>query len=80
VLGDAAETRVSDTRKAIMTVLQDAGWLMSVHDIARQVNRPRNVVDQQLFKMLKDGQVTRQGRGMYGLPTVVIEGGKDDDE
>lgn len=87
VVGDAAETRLSDTRTAILKVLGEATWFMSVADIATQINRPRNTVDQQLFQMVKAGSVERHGRGKYGLTGkvgVVIEGNfrrqdRDDD-
>ena len=87
VIGDAAEARVSDTRAAILAVLGEAAWFMSVSDIAAQVGRARNTVDQQLFKMVKEGVVERKGRGKYGLSGkvgVVVEGDfgrdRDDDE
>jgi hypothetical protein len=86
VIGDAAEARVSDTRSSILKVLGEAGFFMSVSDIATQVGLPRNRVDQQLWQMVQVGMVERHGRGMYGLPGKVIEGDKvvplrpDDDD
>jgi hypothetical protein len=74
VIGDAAEARVSDTRAAILAVLAEAGFFMSVGDIAVQVGRTRNTVDQQLWQMVKAGIVERHGRGKYGLPGRVIDG------
>jgi hypothetical protein len=82
VMGDAAEARVSDTRAAILAVLREATFVMSVGEIAVQVGRARNTVDQQLWKMVKEGLVERQGRGSYALPgkVTVVEGGRRDDD
>jgi hypothetical protein len=78
VVGDATETRLSETRAAILKVLKEAGWFMGAGEIATQVNRSRNTVDQQLFKMVKAGEVIRAGRGKYGLPPDVFDGDRED--
>jgi DNA-binding transcriptional ArsR family regulator len=86
VIGDAAEARLSDTRKAILSVLKEAGTFgpMTAGEIAQQTGRRANTVHQQLFQMLKAGLVIRTGRGKYGLPPEVITGGRsrreDDDD
>ena len=83
-MGDAAVARMSDTRRAILTVLREAGWFMSAPEIAQQTGRKPNAVHQQLFKMVKAGEVVRAGRGKFGLPPEVINSGKtsqeDDDD
>jgi len=84
VMGDATEARLSETRKAILTVLKEAGWFMSAGEIAQQTGRKANTIHQQLFQMLKAGQVVRAGRGKYGLPPEVFTGNpgsrEDDDD
>lgn len=81
VMGDMAEVAVSEARAKIMRHMQEAGWFLTPGEIAAQTGLRRNVVDQQLFKMVKAGQIVRAGRGRYGLPKV-IEGdeGEDDDD
>jgi len=76
VLGDPTETRQSDTRSKILDHMREAGWFMTPAEIAANTGLRPNVVSQQLFQMVKAGQVRRAGRGKYGLPEVEVEGGK----
>jgi DNA-binding transcriptional ArsR family regulator len=69
ILGEAAEVRKSDTRKKIRGALEDAAELMNPTEIARITGVHRNTVDQQLSKMLKDGEVVAVARGQYAHPS-----------
>lgn len=73
VLGSAQDVRQSGERKAIVTALSEAGIPMSPADIAKAVHRDRNGVDQLLFKMVRDGELEKNGRGSYALPTHKID-------
>jgi len=78
-LGDAAETKLSETRAAILAVLRDQGWFMTAPQVAQIVGCSRNAAAQMLFKMARDGQVIKGKRGEYGLPTV-IQGDREGDD
>ena len=80
VLGDAAESRQSDIRTKILKTLREAGWLLTPGEIASLTGLRRNTVDQRLLQMFKAGEVVRLGRGKYGLPDVVVDGGRPDEE
>jgi DNA-binding IclR family transcriptional regulator len=79
-MGNAAESRQSETRAKILKHLRDAGWFLTPGEIASQTGLRRSVVDQRLFHMVKEGEVRRVGRGKYGLPEHEIAGGKPDDD
>ncbi|MGH6865792.1 MAG: hypothetical protein ACREDO_06430 [Methyloceanibacter sp.] len=70
VLGEAAEVRRSDTRKAIITVLVSAEKHMTPEEIALATGLRRNAVHQRLGAMLKDGEVTQVKRGKYAHPSA----------
>jgi hypothetical protein len=76
VLGDASEARQSDVRLRILRHMREAGWLLTPGEIASQTGLRRNTVDQRLFQMFKAGEVVKLGRGKYGLPDVIRDGGK----
>jgi hypothetical protein len=80
VLGDAAETRQTETRGKILRHMREAGWFLTPSEISAQTGLRRNVVDLNLYRMLKAGDVVKAGRGKYGLPEVEIDGdgGRDD--
>ena len=82
VLGDAAETHLSDVRRKILNHLREAGWFLTPSEIASQTGLTRNQVDQRLFQMLKAGDVVKAGRAKYGLPSAEIINlhGPDDDQ
>lgn len=65
VLGDAAEVRRSEERSAILEVLEGADEPMGPKEIADAVGKPENNIKQLLFKMHKDGEIEKQGRGRY---------------
>jgi AAA domain-containing protein len=80
VLGDAAEARQSDVRTRILRHLREAGWMLTAAEIASQTGLRKNTVEVNLFRMFKAGDVCRIGRGKYGLPDVVVDGGKDPED
>ncbi|MGD9923657.1 MAG: AAA family ATPase [Variibacter sp.] len=71
VLGAAAEVRRSDERKQIIKVMQDAGAPMARLDIARATRMAVNTVDQLLWKMTRDGEIAKSGRGVYQVATPI---------
>ncbi len=65
VLGDAAEVRRSEERNAILEVLAEANEPMGPREIADALGKPENNTKQLLFKMHKDGELKKKGRGRY---------------
>lgn len=68
LLGDASDVRRSEERVAILAVLSDASAPIGPKDIADALGKPENNVKQLLFKMLKDGEIKKRGRGQYCIP------------
>ncbi|MGC9369286.1 MAG: AAA family ATPase [Paracoccaceae bacterium] len=68
VLGDAAEVRRSEERSAILEVLEGADEPMGPKEIADALGWKTDNVKQLLFKMHKDGELKKQGRGRYCVP------------
>lgn len=68
VLGDASDVRRSEEREAILAVLSDASSPIGPKDIADALGKPKNNVKQLLFKMHKDGEIKKRGRGQYCTP------------
>jgi hypothetical protein len=62
-MGDAAEIHRSESRGAVLAVLEDATEPMSPAEIASAAALPKNNVDQQLYRMGKTGEVTKLARG-----------------
>jgi hypothetical protein len=69
VLGDAGEVRRSDERSAILTFLIGEKEPVSNKDIAAATGMPQNNIDQLLFKMVREGEVLKVGRGRYIHPS-----------
>jgi hypothetical protein len=67
LLGDAAEVRRSEERNAILDVLEDVEEPMGPKEIADALGKPENNIKQLLFKMLKDGEIRKVGRGRYRI-------------
>src|SRR5262249_5959607 len=65
ILGNASEVRRSDERKVIGEVIRLSGEPMSPTEIADALGLPPNNVKQLLFKMTKNGEVQKVGRGKY---------------
>jgi hypothetical protein len=69
IIGEAAEVRRSDERGSILTVLIDATEPMKPGDLSIACGMPRNNIDQLLFKMGRDGEIVKTGRGLYVHPS-----------
>ena len=65
MLGNASEVRRSDERKVIAEVIGNADEPISPAEIAATLGLPTNNVKQLLFKMAKNGEVEKTGRGKY---------------
>jgi Holliday junction resolvasome RuvABC ATP-dependent DNA helicase subunit len=65
VEGEADEVRLSEERKRILEVLEEAGEPVGIDKIAGLIDKKRNAVEVLLHKMMKDGQVERVGKGRY---------------
>ena len=68
ILGEASEVRRSDTRTKVIAVLADADDLMTPEEITRATGLKRNVIDQQLHKMVKASEIVAISRGRYCHP------------
>jgi hypothetical protein len=66
IVGDAEEYRMSEERKAILGVLEEAGEPLSPGEVADALNKPRNTIKQRLWRMAQDGQVENRN-GKYGI-------------
>jgi hypothetical protein len=65
LLGDADSARRSDERAQIISALTEAGAPLSRREIALTTGMTSNNLDQLLFKMVRDGEIAKQGRGRY---------------
>jgi hypothetical protein len=70
LLGEAEKVHNSGERTAILEALAvfDTGQMRIAEIMAATGRRDRNALDQLLFKMLRDGDLVRVKRGVYGLP------------
>jgi nucleotide-binding universal stress UspA family protein len=68
VLGEPTEVRRTDERTALLQLLDEADEPMRPNEIATAIGVNRNNVDQLLYKMTKEGEVRKQGRGRYIHP------------
>lgn len=68
VQGDVASVRRTDERTAILDALEAADDLMTVKDVMSATGMQRNACDQLLYKMAKEGQITKVKRGHYAHP------------
>jgi hypothetical protein len=69
-LGAAMDVRRTDERKVILDFLADNEFPVTPAGIADALDLPRNNVKQLLFKMSKDGEVHKTGRGCYTHPAA----------
>ena len=67
---DAKELQVSEERKQILDLLAEKGP-MNVSGVAACLGRERDNTNWLLSQMVKDGDLTREKRGFYGLPKAV---------
>jgi hypothetical protein len=65
ILGDAAAVQQSYTRSQILMALDEATDLMTPSDISNAAQLSRNIVDQRLHHMVKNGDVIKVRRGFY---------------
>ena len=72
ILGEASEVHGSGERAAVLTAVGYAGLEgMSISEIMVATGRrDRNAVDQLLFKMHRDGDLTRVKRGVYAAGKI----------
>lgn len=68
VQGEASEVRRTDERSIILEVLLGAEDILTVAEIVSATGMNRNACDQLLYKMAKDGQITKAKRGHYYHP------------
>jgi hypothetical protein len=69
VQGAAEDIRRSDERGTILSVLIDADEPIRISEIVAGTQMSRRNVDQLLFKMARDGEVKKVGRGLYLHPS-----------
>jgi hypothetical protein len=69
LLGDAAQVYRSDTKTAILAVLEKATQLLKPAEIASLAELPRGTVDTALHRMAADGEVVQVSRGRYAHPS-----------
>jgi hypothetical protein len=67
ILGAAADVYRSAERNRVLKALQDGPQQAKELMLAAEL-RNRNAADVLLFKMVKDGEIIRAGRGLYSLP------------
>jgi hypothetical protein len=65
ILGEAAEIHRSETRGAILAVLDDAKEPLSPEEIATQAGLSKNTVRQRLYHMQKAGEAQKLSRGQW---------------
>jgi hypothetical protein len=65
VLGDAATVQQSYAKGQILTALEQATDLMAPADISYATGLSRNVVDQRLHHLIKNGDIIKVSRGFY---------------
>jgi hypothetical protein len=68
LLGNTENVRTSDERALIIDALTNIGDPASPTEIAGAIGAKSGNVRFLLHKMMKDGQVTRAGRGLYNVP------------
>ena len=69
IMGEASEVHITAERKAILSFLIEATESRSPQEISTGAGLPRNNTDQLLFKMARDGDVLKSGRGHYIHPS-----------
>jgi predicted transcriptional regulator len=68
ILGVAAEVQRSDGRRKILAALADAAGTMSTQEIADAAGIAHGTVRSLIHRMVKDGEIIKEGRGRYGRP------------
>lgn len=70
LLGNTENVRTSDERVSVLDFLANAGSPASPTEIAGAIGTKSGNVRFLLHKMMKDGQVTRAGKGLYSAPHI----------
>ena len=70
LLGNTETVRTSDERVSVLDFLANAGSPASPTEIAGAIGTKSGNVRFLLHKMMKDGQVTRAGKGLYSAPHI----------
>ncbi|MDF1735108.1 MAG: AAA family ATPase [Minwuia sp.] len=65
VLGNAADVRRSEERRAILSIMESADEPLGPKKIADTLGKPQNNVKQLLLKMQRAGEINKQARGRY---------------
>jgi AAA domain len=65
VIGDAEAHRLSETRLAILRVVEDADGPLGPTDVADALGQPVNTIKQRMHQMSKDGELRVESRGRY---------------
>lgn len=65
IIGDAEEYRMSETRRAILEVLEKSDVPLGPKDVAGILDMPDNTVRQRLYQMSTAGEVKVVSRGLY---------------
>ncbi len=65
IKGPVGQIRLSDQRCAILRALEEAAAALTPTEIARALDESPANVKQLLFKMAKDNEVVKEGRGRY---------------
>ena len=64
-LGDAEEYRQSLERQEIITFMRDSGEAVSPKQVASAIGRKDNAVSVMMYRMVKDGTLSKEGYGKY---------------
>ena len=67
--GDAEEYRVSQERREIVRVLEEAGEPMTPKEVSELLDKPYSAVKYLMWRMSKDGQLATSGKGCYSPTT-----------
>jgi hypothetical protein len=74
ILGEAVEVHRSNARKAVLTALTSIPAGLTVKEIMSATGLDkRSAIDQLLYRMGKDGEVVRSGRGRYALRQYALD-------
>lgn len=72
-MGDAAEFRISEERRAILDAIRGAGQPMGPSEVAAAIGQPAVNVKKLMHDMALDGNLKVEARGQYVLPLPIID-------
>jgi hypothetical protein len=72
MLGNADEVRRSDTRKAVLATLAENTEAMTPKEIATATGKSEGLINTTLFRMVRDGEVSKEKRGEYRLKAEAV--------